>query len=188
MTALTRTRPTRRRSWPLALAAAAALLAAPACSSDSDSGSGSGSDSAAPGSAAGAPDLGPGAEKVTEGTGPVDACSLLEPAEVQAIVPGAGAGEEQGTGYCLWEDAGKLNSVAVRIGSAGLVTDGKLPAPEGPDAGYEDGPDGIRFSMGGTVAEFVAGTRACDVQIVTGKDVKAELVTLVGKLKSRVDS
>ena len=183
MTTLLRRR-AARRALPLLLAAAAAL-ALPACSSDPDP---------APAGTTAGPDtdLGAAEKKVTEGQGgPVDACALLQPAEVQALVPGAPAkGEEQGTGYCTWEDPATSDSVTVRIGSTGTAIDGKLPAPDpdGPNPGYEDGPDGIRFSMGGTVAEFVAGTRACDVQVVNGKDVRTALVGLVGTLKTRVDS
>jgi hypothetical protein len=157
--------------------AAAALLALAGCSDSSSSGSGPTGG-----------DVGAAGEKVTDGAGKkIDACSLLQAGEVQALVPGAPVeGEEQGTGYCTWEDPTTFNSVSVRIGSPDTAAGGELPAPEGVGAGYEDGPDGIRFSMGGTVAEFLADGRACDVQIVNGKEAKSDLIALVGKLQSRV--
>lgn len=177
MTALVRAR-SARRALPLAVAAAA-LLALPACSSSPSSDSGPGSSGA---------DVAAAEKKVTEGGGGrIDACGLLQPAEVKALVPGApDRGEEQGAGYCTWEDPVTYDSVTVRIGSENTAAGGTLPEPDSVGAGYEDGPDGIRFSMGGTVAEFVAGSRACDVQVVNGKEAKADLVALVATLKSRV--
>lgn len=178
MTALPRPRPPRR-SVPLALLAAA-LLALPACSSGDDPGAAPTAGAGA-GSAAGSVPGNPGRSGDR-----VEACTLLEPAEVRAVVPGAPAeGEEQGVGYCTWEDPETSDSVTVRIGSAGTAIGGKLGEPESP-GDTEAGPDGIRFTMGGTTAEFVAGDRVCDVQVVNGADVKAALVTLVGKVKSRV--
>lgn len=180
MTALSRIRPLRRTA-PLALAAAV-LLALPGCSSGDDAAPApAGAGASLPGSLPGSIPTNPG-----RAGDKVDACALLEPAEVRAVLPGApAAGEEQGTGYCTWEDPATYDSVTVRIGSPGTAIGGKLGEPEYP-GDTEQGPAGIRFTMGGSTAEFVAGDRACDVQLVNGKDVKTELVTLVGKVKSRV--
>lgn len=175
MTALSLRR-ARRLALPVAVLA---VLALPACSSSSGSSSGSSPDAVA----AAAGQAGGGGDDA------VDGCSLLEAGEVQALVPGAPAeGEAQGGGSCLWEDPTTYNSVSLHIGDPETAAGGQLPPAVAPGAGYEDGPDGIRFSMGGTVAEFVADGRACDVQVVNGKDVKDDLVVLVGKLKSRVET
>jgi hypothetical protein len=151
--------------WALVLTAAA-VLAVPACSSDDPSTVDTGGVAAAP----------------AGGGAAIDACGLLSPAEVKAVLPGApDQGQSEGDGRCLWEDPDTFDSLSVRIGGEDTARGGM---PESPYGDAKPGPDGIRFGMGDTTAEFAVADRWCEVQLTKG--TTDQLVSLVGTVKSRV--
>ena len=119
---------------------------------------------------------------------PVDACKLLEPAEVQDLIGAndGGKGSPGAASICTWKTADEL-SVTVDVGQAGTAVNG-LPAWD-PALGPEKPlPDGMRSLSGGQV-QFVAGTRDCAVQVVTdpfSKDDEQKAVALAKVVQSRL--
>jgi hypothetical protein len=119
---------------------------------------------------------------------PVDACKLLEPAEVQDLIGAndGGKGSPGAASICTWKTAEEL-SVTVDVGQAGTAVNG-LPAWD-PALGPEKPlPDGMRSLSGGQV-QFVAGTRDCAVQVVTdpfSKDDEQKAVALAKVVQSRL--
>jgi hypothetical protein len=118
----------------------------------------------------------------------VDACTLLEPEEVQELIGenDGGKGTPGEASICTWKTADEL-SVTVDVGQAGTAVNG-LPAWE-PALGPEKPlPDGMRSLSGGQV-QFVAGTRDCAVQVVTdpfSKDDEQKAVALAKVVQSRL--
>ena len=173
---------TPRTRWPLALAAAAALLTPPACSGDP------GPDPAAAGTLAPTgigsaldPGTGGGSEKV-------DACALLTAAEVRALEPTAPTeGRTIGFGTCEWQNPQTYQGVRIRIGVPNTASGGVLPPPVLPAT--IDGPDGIRFAGGYSIAEFAVDGRACQMDILNGKEDDAEqMIATVAKVRDRLDA
>jgi len=119
---------------------------------------------------------------------PVDACKLLEPAEVQQLIGAndGGKGHPGAASICTWKTADEL-SVTVDVGQVGTAVNG-LPAWD-PALGPEKPlPDGMRSLSGGQV-QFVAGTRDCAVQVVTdpfSKDDEQKAVALAKVVQSRL--
>ena len=119
---------------------------------------------------------------------PVDACKLLEPAEVQELIGAndGGKGHPGAASTCTWKTADEL-SVTVDVGQSGTAISG-LPAWD-PALGPEKPlPDGMRSLSGGQV-QFVAGTRDCAVQVVTdpfSKDDEQKAVALAKVVQSRL--
>jgi len=119
---------------------------------------------------------------------PVDACKLLEPAEVQDLIGAndGGKGSPGAASICTWKTADEL-SVTIDVGQAGTAVNG-LPAWD-PALGPEKPlPDGMRSLSGGQV-QFVAGTRDCAVQVVTdpfSKDDEQKAVALAKVVQSRL--
>jgi len=125
----------------------------------------------------------------SDGAGaPVDACKLLEPAEVQQLIGAndGGKGHPGEASTCTWKTADEL-SVTVDVGQSGTAING-LPAWD-PALGPEKPlPDGMRSLSGGQV-QFVAGTRDCAVQVVTdpfSKDDEQKAVALAKVVQSRL--
>jgi hypothetical protein len=119
---------------------------------------------------------------------PVDACKLLEPAEVQQLIGAndGGKGHPGVASTCTWKTADEL-SVTVDVGQSGTAING-LPAWD-PALGPEKPlPDGMRSLSGGQV-QFVAGTRDCAVQVVTdpfSQDDEQKAVALAKVVQSRL--
>jgi hypothetical protein len=119
----------------------------------------------------------------------VDACSLLKPDEVQALIGAndGGKGTTGGRSVCVWTNPAEL-SVTVDIGNPDTAING-LPAWDpalGPERPLGDG---MRSLGGGGQVEFVAATRDCTVQVVTdpfSKDDDAKAVALAKVVQSRV--
>ncbi|MEV7321997.1 DUF3558 family protein [Streptomyces sp. NPDC093970] len=139
--------------------------------------------------AAGKPSAAPAArDDAGKGT-PVDACTLLEPAEVTPVIgrndggrPTSGVGDS----VCGWENPDTYHSITVSVGGPGTAASGRLA--DQPGVTEEAGPDGIRFLSGG-VARFAAGDRDCQVQVVTaagGTGDRSTAVKLVGLLRDRI--
>jgi len=125
----------------------------------------------------------------SDGAGaPVDACKLLEPAEVQQLIGAndGGKGHPGEASICTWKTADEL-SVTVDVGQTGTAING-LPAWD-PALGPEKPlPDGMRSLSGGQM-QFVAGTRDCAVQVVTdpfSKDDEQKAVALAKVVQSRL--
>jgi Protein of unknown function (DUF3558) len=118
----------------------------------------------------------------------IDACTLLEPAEVQQLIGAndGGKGSPGEASTCTWKTADEL-SVTVDVGQPGTAING-LPAWD-PALGPEKPlPDGMRSLSGGQV-QFVAGTRDCAVQVVTdpfSKDDEQKAVALAKVVQSRL--
>ena len=99
-----------------------------------------------------------------ESVAPIDACALLSPDDVSALLgaPVEGASSDS---RCVWENPDNLESVSVEIGSPDTAANGTLRPPEpGLENMYTPGPDGMRFLGPGSV-EFVAGGRSNTVQV-----------------------
>jgi hypothetical protein len=119
----------------------------------------------------------------------IDACSLLKPDEVQALIGAndGGKGSTTGRSVCVWTNPAEL-SVTVDIGNPDTAING-LPAWDpalGPERPLGDG---MRSLGGGGSVEFVAATRDCNVQVVTdpfSKDDDAKAVALAKVVQSRV--
>ena len=129
-----------------------------------------------------------GAAPAAAGSAAVDACTLLKPEEVQGLIGAndGGKGTPGEASICTWKTADEL-SVTVDVGQAGTAVNG-LSAWD-PALGPETPlPDGMR-SLGGGQVQFVAGTRACAVQVVTdpfSKDDEQKSVTLAKVVQSRL--
>jgi hypothetical protein len=119
---------------------------------------------------------------------PVDACKLLEPAEVQQLIGANDGGKgHPGAGQHLHVEDGRR---ALRDGRRRPVGDGDQRPPRlDPALGPEKPlPDGMRSLSGGQV-QFVAGTRDCAVQVVTdpfSKDDEQKAVALAKVVQSRL--
>lgn len=118
---------------------------------------------------------------------PVDACSLLTAAEVTPLIGEHELRADPVAGSCTWLNRETYSSIAVRIGRTATASGGRLPEPSdyGPT---EPGPDGVRFAPGGIV-EFVAGDRACDLQLATDQTDEAARQTgvrLVRLVRERI--
>ena len=120
---------------------------------------------------------------------PIDACSLLKPDEVQALIGAndGGKGSTGGRSVCVWTNPAEL-SVTVDIGNPDTALNG-LPAWDpalGPERPLGDG---MRSLGGGGQVEFAAAKRDCTVQVVTdpfSKDDDAKAVALAKVVQSRV--
>lgn len=171
-----------RHSILAGIATLALLGSAAACSSDS-------TDS----TPADKPAAGTAASTKTKKAAAVDSCTLLKKDEVEGIIgandggkPGGGVGEST----CTWENEDNYHSITVAIGSPKTAAGGKLPADDSVGGGKpEAGPDGIQFAADNT-ASFVAGDRACYVQVVTdptsNKD-RDKAVRLIKLIRARTD-
>lgn len=101
---------------------------------------------------------------------PIDACSMVSPQDVAALlgvtVQGTSTGTEAAMADCMWENPSTEESVSVQISNPGTARNNTLPSAE---PGLPDpttpGPSGMRFMGGGTV-EFAAGDRSNTVQVV----------------------
>lgn len=121
---------------------------------------------------------------------PIDACSMLSPQDISALlgsaVPGTSTGRNPDMGDCTWENPSTLESVSVEIGNSGTARDDVLPAPEPgvPDVSTP-GPEGMRYMGGGSV-EFAAGTRINSVQVavlrLSGDQANSAAVQLARKI------
>ncbi|MDG4832035.1 hypothetical protein O7627_22395 [Solwaraspora sp. WMMD1047] len=121
---------------------------------------------------------------------PVDVCALLTPDEVDPVI-GANDGGRRSDGddggSCVWENPETYHSITVSIGDAGTAASGELPA-ESDYGTTEPGPDGIRFAPG-NIAEFVAGNRSCELQVVTSVTDETDrptIVRLIGLVRQRL--
>lgn len=105
----------------------------------------------------------------THAATPIDACSMLSPQDISALlgtaVPGKSTNKDPEMGNCSWENPTTLESVSIEIGNPGTALNNTLRPPE---AGFPDattpGPDGMRL-MGGGGVEFAAGNRSNTVQV-----------------------
>jgi hypothetical protein len=97
----------------------------------------------------------------------VDACTLLEEAEVapHVLATGPGSGSD---GVCTWENPDTFESVTLTVGEPGTAVD-DLPEPSPyPDAEPVDGVGAdARYSASNGIVEFVAGDRACELQLAS---------------------
>jgi hypothetical protein len=97
----------------------------------------------------------------------VDACGLLEEAEIAPYVPATGPGSG-GDGVCSWENPDTFESVTITVGEPGTAVD-DLPEPSPyPDAEPIDGVGAdARYSASNGLVEFVADGRTCDLQVAS---------------------
>jgi hypothetical protein len=154
----------RRRTRRRALVAAARRLVITAvalcCAAGCQSQSGPGGAGPPPGSKA---------SGAAQTANPIDACSMLSPQDISALlgvtVQGTSTNKDPEMADCTWENPSTQESVSVQISNPGTARNNTLPAPE---HGFPDpttpGPDGMRF-MGGGGVEFAAGNRSNTVQV-----------------------
>ncbi|MEU8931754.1 hypothetical protein AB0D30_17910 [Streptomyces sp. NPDC048409] len=170
-----------KRTTPTAFLIASLAVGAAACGTSTAS-------TSADGRTSGKPSATPAAREDSGTRAPVDACTLLKPADVTPVIgkndggrPTSGVGES----VCGWENPDTYHSITVSVGGPGTAAAGRLK--DEPGATGEAGPDGIRFLSGG-VARFAAGDRDCQVQVVTaaGADDRSTAVKLVGLLRDRI--
>lgn len=124
----------------------------------------------------------------------IDACALIAPEDITALLGVPVAGKSTTTDPrlpgCFWENPDNLESVSLEIGSPGTAVNGTLPSPE---PGFPDlttpGPDGMRFITDGAV-EFAAGGRSNTVQVAVlrmlGGDADAAAVDLARKVGPQI--
>jgi hypothetical protein len=123
----------------------------------------------------------------------VDACALLDAAEVEALIGKNGGGRPAGApggdgGACAWENPDDSHSVSLDIGRSGTAATGTLPAWDpvlGPERPLGDG----MRSLGGGQVEFVADTRDCTVQVVaaiSGNADEDKAVELARAVRARL--
>jgi hypothetical protein len=140
--------------------AAVALCCAAGCQSQSGQ-------SSTPGGAGPAP--GSHASNAAHSANPIDACSMLSPQDISALlgvtVQGKSTNKDPEMADCTWENPSTQESVSVQLSNPGTARNNILPPPE---PGFADpttpGPDGMRFTGGGAV-EFAAGNRDNTVQV-----------------------
>ncbi|MBN9110362.1 MAG: DUF3558 family protein [Pseudonocardia sp.] len=151
----------RRARLALPLVAAALAFAVTACGG-STPGTGSASDLEAAKATA--------SELIGSGGAPVDACALLKPADVQAIIgttvegkPDTAPGD---AGGCTWENQENYYSVTVSVGGSGTAPGGTLPAAQ-PERGTVTPMSGGMRGLSGGIVQFVADERLCEVQVAT---------------------
>jgi hypothetical protein len=138
------------------ITAVAVCCAAASCQSQSGPSSTSASAGPAQGSSA------------AHSVNPIDACSMLSPQDISALlgatVQGTSTNADPGMGGCTWTNPSTQESVSIQISNPGTARNNILPPSE---PGFPDpttpGPDGMRFTGGGTV-EF-AGNRSNTVQV-----------------------
>ncbi len=145
--------------------AAAVLLLAAGCGGDDGDDAADDARDAAEEAAPGTDDT--AAEDGADGGDALDACALLEEAEIAPYVPATGPGSG-GDGACSWENPDTFESVSLRVGDPGTAVD-DLPEP----SPYDDAEpiDGVgadaRYSASNGLIEFVAGDRACELQVAS---------------------
>lgn len=146
--------------------AAAVLLLAVGCGGDD--GEDAAADDARDAAEEVVPDTGaPAVDDGADAADAVDACTLLEEAEVAPHVPATGPGSGR-DGVCTWENPDTFESVTLTVGEPGTAVD-DLPEPSPyPDAEPVDrvGAD-ARYSASNGIIEFVAGDRACELQVAS---------------------
>lgn len=155
-----RTSTPTRRLVP-AVAIAVLLVVAGCGGDDGDDAARDQAEQAAPGTNGPAADDGGGQADA------VDACGLLEEQEVAPHVPATGPGSGTG-GVCTWENPDTFESVTLTVGEPGTAVD-DLPEPSPyPDAQPVDGVGAdARYSASNGIVEFVAGDRACELQLAS---------------------
>jgi hypothetical protein len=139
--------------------AAVALCCAAGCQSQSGH-------SSTPGAG---PAPGSQASNAAHSANPIDACSMLSPQDISALlavtVQGKSTNKDPEMADCTWENPSTQESVSVQLSNPGTARNNILPPPE---PGFADpttpGPDGMRF-MGGGAVEFAAGNRDNTVQV-----------------------
>ncbi|MGD9986947.1 DUF3558 family protein [Pseudonocardia sp.] len=153
---------TSRRARLVAPLAALALAFAMSACAGSTPGTGTGTDLDAAKATASA--------LVDSGGTPVDACALLQPADVQAIIGTTVEGRAEtipgDAGGCTWENQENYYSVTVSVGGSGTAPGGTLPAAQPERGTVTPLSDGMRGLSGGVV-QFVADERLCEVQVAT---------------------
>jgi uncharacterized protein DUF3558 len=121
---------------------------------------------------------------------PIDACTLINPADISKLlgkpIEGKSIGGGPDTPACTWENRETYESITVEIGNPGTAVNGTLPPPEPgfPEVGTP-GPDGMRFLASGMV-EFPAAGRSNTVQVAVlalmGQDADNAAVDLARKI------
>jgi hypothetical protein len=105
----------------------------------------------------------------TAAVAPIDACSLISPQDISALlgtpIEGVSTTTDPSLAGCLWENPDNYESVSLQIGNPRTAVNGTLaPAEPGfPEVGTP-GPDGMRF-LGNGMVEFPAGGRSNVVQV-----------------------
>jgi Protein of unknown function (DUF3558) len=142
--------------------------------------------------APGATSSGPPAD--TPSAASIDACSLLVPEDISALLGTTVEGEPTSTDpdapACLWENPENYESIALEIGGPGTAVNDTLPPPElgFPEVGTT-GPDGMRFLGNGQV-EFPAGGRNNSVQVavlsMSGDEANNAAVELARKIGPQI--
>ncbi|RTL66281.1 MAG: DUF3558 domain-containing protein [Pseudonocardiaceae bacterium] len=126
---------------------------------------------------------------VGSGGTPVDACGLLKPADVQAIIgttvdgkPDTAPGD---AGGCTWENKENYYSVTVSVGGSGTAPGGTLPAAQPERGTVTPMSNGMRGLSGGIV-QFVADERLCEVQVATnsGAQDQQKAASVANKVKA----
>jgi hypothetical protein len=120
----------------------------------------------------------------------VDACSLLEASAIEPYVGATGPGMGSG-GTCEWRNAESFESVTVTVGEPGTAVDGLPEESPYPDVEPVDGVgEDARYSPANGIVEFVAGDRACELQLASvsldaGKQ-RTGAVELAGLARGRI--
>mgnify|MGYP001077257199 CR=1 FL=1 len=170
----------RRARLAAPLIAAALAFAVSACGG-STPGTGSASDLEAAKATAG--------ELVGSGGAPVDACALLKPADVQAIIgttvegkPDTAPGD---AGGCTWQNDDNYYSVTVSIGGSGTAPGNTLPAAQ-PERGTVTPMSGGMRGLPGGVVQFASDNRACEIQVATnsGSQDQQKAAGVANKVKA----
>lgn len=124
----------------------------------------------------------------------IDACSMLSPQDISAVlgvaVPGQSTNTDPEMGNCRWENPATEESISVEISNPGTARNNTLPPPE---AGFPDpttpGPDGMRL-MGGGQVEFAAGNRSNTVQVamlkLSAEQANSAAIDLARKITPKV--
>lgn len=140
-----------------ATALGASLVMLAGCASDAASNGAPSSDTAPPETAATGPAT------------PIDACAMLSPQDVSALLGVAVEGSSTNTrpdmGDCTWENPTTYESISMEIKNSGTAPGNRLP-PIDPSLfdPTKPAPDGMRFLSTGSV-QFAAGNRANTVQV-----------------------
>ncbi len=173
--------PTRR----LVITAVAVCCAAASCQSQS----GPSSTSASAG-----PAQGSRSSSAAHTANPIDACSMLSPPDISALLgvtmQGTSTNTDPEMGDCTWTNPSTQESVSVQISNPGTAPNNILPPSE---PGFPDpttpGPDGMRFTGGGTV-EFAAGNRSNTVQVavlrLSADQANSAAIDLARKISAQV--
>jgi hypothetical protein len=136
----------------------------------------------------------PVSSSVAHTANPIDACSMLSPPDISALlgvtVQGTSTNTDPEMGDCTWTNPSTQESVSVQISNPGTAPNNILPPSE---PGFPDpttpGPDGMRFTGGGTV-EFAAGNRSNTVQVavlrLSADQANSAAVDLARKISPQV--